>query len=79
MRNQLVTYIEKHNLFNITQHVFRFGRSSLSQFLEHYDKITKLMEDGHDVDIVYVDFAKVFDKVDINIAMAKIKSLGISG
>ena len=79
VRNQLVAYIEKHNLFNITQHGFRFGRSCLSQLLEHYDKITKLMEDGHDVDIIYVDFAKAFDKVDINIAMAKIKSLGISG
>ena len=79
VRNQLVTYIEKHNLFNITQHGFRFGRPCLSQLLEHYDKITKLMEDGHDVDIIYVDFAKAFDKVDINIAMAKIKSIGISG
>jgi hypothetical protein len=38
-----------------------------------------MMEEGHDVDIVYVDFAKAFDKVDINIAMRKIRSLGITG
>jgi len=58
---------------------FRVGRSCLSQLLDHFDKITKLMEDGHDVDIIYVDFAKAFDKVDINIAMQKIRSLGITG
>ena len=79
VRNALVSYIEKHDLFNATQHGFRFGRSCLSQLLDHYDKITKLMEEGHDVDVVYVDFAKAFDKVDINIAMAKIRALGISG
>ena len=37
------------------------------------------MEDGHDVDVVYVDFAKAFDKVDINIVMSKIRTLGITG
>ena len=79
MRNAIVSYLEKHNLFNTTQHGFRFGRSCLSQLLAHYDRITKLMEEGHDVDIVYVDFAKAFDKVDINIAMNKIQALGING
>ena len=42
-------------------------------------KSPKRMEEGHDVDIVYVDFAKAFGKVDINIAMRKIRSLGITG
>jgi hypothetical protein len=37
------------------------------------------MEEGHDVDIIYVDFAKAFDKVDINITMNKIQALGITG
>ena len=67
IRNKLVSYLEQNNLLNATQHGFRIGRSCLSQLLEHFDKITKLMEDGHDVDVVYVDFAKAFDKVDINI------------
>jgi len=79
IRNTLVSYLEKYDLLNTTQHGFRIGRSCLSQLLEHFDKITKLMEEGHDVDVVYVDFAKAFDKVDINIAMKKIRSLGITG
>ena len=79
VRNAIVSYLEKYNLFNTTQHGFRFGRSCLSQLLAHYDRITKLMEEGHDVDIIYVDFAKAFDKVDINITMNKIQALGING
>ena len=79
VRNAIVSYLEKYNLFNATQHGFRFGRSCLSQLLDHYDRITKLMEEGHDVDIIYVDFAKAFDKVDINITMNKIHALGITG
>lgn len=79
IRNALVSYLEKYNLLNMSQHGFRIGRSCISQLLEHFDKITRLLEEGHDVDIVYVDFAKAFDKVDINIAMRKIRSLGITG
>jgi hypothetical protein len=79
IRNVLVSYLDKYDLLNATQHGFRIGRSCLSQLLEHFDKITKLMEEGHEVDVVYVDFAKAFDKVDINIAMRKIRSLGITG
>ena len=78
IRNKLVSYLEQNNLLNATQHGFRIGRSCLSQLLEHFDKITKLMEDGHDVDVVYVDFAKAFDKVDIDIVMSKIRTLGIT-
>ena len=79
VRNAIVAFLEEHDLFNPSQHGFRFGRSCLSQLLEHYDKITRLLAEGHDVDVVYVDFAKAFDKVDINIAMEKIRKLGISG
>ena len=59
---------------------FVFSNSwGAARVLEHFDKITKLMEEGHDVDIVYVDFAKAFDKVDINIVLKKIRILGITG
>ena len=37
------------------------------------------LEKGFNVDVVYLDFAKAFDKLDFNITLSKIKSLGISG
>ena len=79
VRTKLVNFLEKHNLLNNTQHGFRSGRSCLSQLLAHYDKIVEYMEHGFNVDVVYLDFAKAFDKVDHGILIRKLKHLGVGG
>ena len=56
----------------MTQHGFRSGRSTLSQLLAHFDNILKCLEEGDDVNIVYLDFAKAFDKVDFSIVRNKV-------
>ena len=38
-----------------------------------------LLEQGYNVDVVYLDFAKAFDKVDHNILLHKLKHLNING
>ena len=67
------------SVFNHSQHGFRSGRSCLSQLLAHFDHVTRLLEEGKSVDVVYLDFSKAFDKVDIGITLRKLKSLGIGG
>ena len=79
IRKHVVNYMEEHNLFNPEQHGFRIGRSCLSQLLNHYDHILYLLEQGHNVDVIYVDFAKAFDKVDFDVTLKKINQLGIRG
>lgn len=79
LRKWIVSYMEENNLFNPTQHGFRSGRSCLSQLLAHFDYISKQLEKGHNVDVVYLDFAKAFDKVDFLITMKKLQKLGVSG
>ena len=79
IRKYIVSYMEEHNLFNPGQHGFRFGRSCLSQLLNHYEAILHLLENGHDVDVIYLDFAKAFDKVDFAVTLKKIHHLGIQG
>ena len=37
------------------------------------------MEEGKAVDIVYLDFSKAFDKVDIGVTLRKLKLIGIHG
>ena len=44
-----------------------------------HDRILSDMEEGTNVDIVYIDFAKPFDKVDFKILLTKISQLGIGG
>jgi len=79
IRKHIIAYLEENNLLNPNQHGFRLGRSCLSQLLAHFENILRLLEKGDNVDVIYLDFAKAFDKVDFQVAMQKLKSLGISG
>lgn len=79
LRKRMVQYLDSKNLFNSSQHGFRAGRSCLSQLIAHYDKILTLLDQGSNVDVIYLDFAKAFDKLDINITLSKLKILGIDG
>ena len=77
LKKALVKHLESNNLLNVTQHGFRKGRSTVTQLLRYYDSILSMLEKGHKVDSIYVDFSKAYDKVDHNILLKKIKSLNI--
>ena len=79
LRNKIVSFFQEHSLFNDTQHGFTLGRSCLSQLLAFHDKILSLLEQGLNVDTVYLDFAKAFDKVDHRIVLKKLSILGVRG
>ena len=71
--------MDDNKLFNPSQHGFRSGHSCLSQLLNHYDKMLQLLEQGLNVDVIYLDFSKAFDKLDFNIVLTKLKNIGING
>ena len=79
VRKNIVNFLENHNLFNKSQHGFRGGRSFLSQLLSQFDTILTYLERGVNLDSIYLDFSKAFDKVDHDIVMAKLSKLGIKG
>ena len=58
------------------KHGFCSGRSCLSQLLEHHNKILEESEKSNNVDVIYLDFAKAFDKVDHGILLNKLKKNG---
>ena len=45
----------------------------------HHEEILRILETGENIDVIYLDFLKAFDKVDIGILLRKAKALGISG
>ena len=75
---RIVHHLESENLYNDGQHGFRRGRSCLTQLVQHYQSILEWLSQGKDVDVMYLDFSKAFDKVDHNILLKKLKSIGIS-
>ena len=58
---------------NPKQHGFRSGRSCLSQLLEHHNKILEELEKSNNVDVINLDLAKAFVKVDHSILLNKLK------
>ena len=51
----------------------------MSALLNVFNDIMHLMSGGNNVDMVYLDFAKTFDKVNHGVLLHKIKTLGITG
>ncbi|KAL5255606.1 hypothetical protein ACHWQZ_G010992 [Mnemiopsis leidyi] len=79
IRKNLVDFLEKNNLFSSKQHGFRKGRSCLTQLLQHMDFLFQNFLDNSETDVIYLDYAKAFDKVDHSILLEKIKAYGIEG
>ena len=79
MRTKIVKFLQEHHLFNESQHGFTIGRSCLSQLLAHHDEVLSILESGMNVDTIYLDFAKAFDKVDHKIFLKKLSLLGVRG
>ena len=55
------------------------GRSCLTNLISFYDKVTRLVDEGKVVDVVYLDFSKTFDTVPHNILMEKLAAHGLNG
>ena len=60
-----------------SQHGFRKGRSCLTNLISFYDHVTRLLDAGQAVDIVYLDFGKAFDTVPHSILLQKLANHGI--
>ena len=55
------------------------GRSTLTNLLAYLESLTALVDEGHAVDVLYLDFAKAFDKVPHARLIEKCRGLGIGG
>ena len=62
-----------------SQHGFMNSRSCLTNLISFYDKVTRLVDEGQAVDVVYLDFSKAFDTVPHNILVEKLAAHGLDG
>ena len=79
LRAKIVIYIEDNNILTSKQHGFRPHRSCLTQLLVHIDNILYIVGNDSNADVIYLDFAKAFDKVDHKILLHKLQNIGIQG
>ena len=71
--------LESNNILKNYQHGFRCGRDCNSNLIETFNCVTKILDDGDEVDMAYLDFSKAFDKVSHNILLTKLIRSGITG
>ncbi|KAK4810717.1 hypothetical protein QYF61_007691 [Mycteria americana] len=62
-----------------SQHGFMKGRSCLTNLISFYDKVTRLVDEGKAVDVIYLDFSKAFDAVSHGILLEKLAAHGLGG
>ena len=77
IRDKIMEYFLLNNLFSPAQYGFIKGRSTMLQLLKIVDNITTSLDSGGQVDIIYTDFEKAFDKVPHKRLLSKLKSYGI--
>ena len=77
IRDHMMDFLIKHKLINPSQHGFLKARSCLTSLLCYLEEITKWVDEGSPVDVIYLDFQKAFDKVPHQRLILKLKSHGM--
>ena len=77
IKDHMVDFLVRHKLLYPSQHGFLKARSCLTNMLCFLEEVTKWIDEGSPVDIIYLDFQKAFDKVPHQILLLKLKAHGI--
>ena len=75
----IIEHLDRQAQLSDKQHGFRSKRSCLTNLLLNLEEITSMVDDGHSVDQIYLDFQKAFDKVPHQRLLFKLEKAGISG
>jgi ribonucleases P/MRP protein subunit RPP40 len=63
IRDNIIEHLIQNNLVSNKQYGFFKGRSTVTQLIKILDKWTDYLENGGQVDVIYTDLEKAFDKV----------------
>ena len=72
-------HFDKYSLIQNSQHGFISGKSCLTNLLDFFEVVTKMLDEGEAVDLIYLDFAKAFDKVPHCRLFKKLEAHGVGG
>ena len=72
-----IDHLYSKKLIRETQHGFTKGKSCLTNLLKFFEEVTKYVDEGNPVDVLYLDFSKAFDKVPHKQLVEKVKAHGI--
>jgi ribonucleases P/MRP protein subunit RPP40 len=78
IRDQIMEHFLLHKLFSDKQYGFISYRSTVLQLLKILDDWTNALEQGGQIDIIYTDFEKAFDRVSHIRLFSKLAAYGLN-
>ena len=75
----MANFMGEKDVYNNQQHGFRSRRSCLSQLIDNFHQIIVAVNEGKDADVIYLGFAKKFDKCDHKLLLRQLCKMGIRG
>ena len=79
LRDEIVNHLEKFNQIKQSQHRFCKGYSCVSNLLSFLESVTYSVDAKQNVDTIYLDFTKAFDKVPHQRLLLKLRAHGTDG
>ena len=79
VRDHVMNHLIEQALIKDSQHGFVKNRSCTTNLLQFLERMTKEVDCKRDMDIIYLDFAKAFDKVPHDRLIDKMKAHSIEG
>ena len=79
IRDSVIVHMTKNKLFSPKQFGFLSGRSTTLQLLHVLNIWTEILDQGGELDVIYCDFMKAFDKVPHKRLVYKIDKYGLKG
>ena len=78
IKDNIVRNLSINEVLHASQHGFMSSKSCQTNLLDYLEVLTKLIDSGQNIDVIYLDFAKAFDKVPHQTLLQKMKSHGIT-
>ena len=79
VKNTMMDFLNRIKLIRKSQHGFKPSKSCTTNLLEFLEVATRTVDEGNNLDVVYLDFSKAFDLVPRKWLLSKLKAHGFGG
>ena len=78
IKEKMLVHLKANNLINPSQHGFLPKKYTSTNLISYLEYVTKKLDEGKPIDVLYLDFSKAFDKVPHARLIQKLKCFNLS-